>query len=105
MFFFKNKRMWGIDPNAYFFPPIRGNSFSSHGRKDRRCNVSTVRLMGNLVIKRWPRSSFQSRLRWLFCIKHFTDTYGGHELRQYIVLKNPKEVVWRKKKKAKKSKD
>lgn len=99
MFFFKNnKRMWGIGPNAYFFTPRRGNSSSSQGGKDRQCNVSTVWLMGNLVIKRWPRSSFQSCLHCLFCIKHFTDTYGGHEFRQYKVLKNPKEVVWRKKK-------
>lgn len=62
VFFFKNnKRMWGIGPNAYiYFFPRRGNSSGSHGRKDRQCNVSTVRLMGNLVIKRWPHSSFQS---------------------------------------------
>lgn len=35
---------------------------------------------------------------------HFTDTYGGHEYMQYIVLKNSKEVVWRKKRRARNQK-
>lgn len=90
-------------------PPRRGNSSGSRGRKDRRCNVSTVRLMGNLVIK--PLASLFIPITSLLFVlhqtlsHHFIDTYGGHEFRQYIVLKKLKGSGLEKKKKAKKSKD